>query len=149
VDDESDGSSPGSPTKSQVAGGILDGQGEAVNQAGEGMLKMARPGTRFILKRVPGAPALVFDAADFAASPNKTRTAFGIAGGFVGAAAGGALGTAAGGVNAPIGAAAGSTFGQGIGEQIYDEHQAAIDHDVDATKRWMADRWRQLTAPQP
>lgn len=124
-------------TPQQVAGGFLDGQGEAIKQAGEGMLKAARPATRFILKRIPGLPALVFDAGEIATAKNKTRAAFGAVGGLVGGVAGGALGTAAGGVNAPIGAALGSTFGENVGEQIYDEHAKDID-------QWMRDRWRDL-----
>ena len=104
----------GDLTGGQIAGGLLDGQEEAVKAAGEGMLRQAKPMTRFILKRISGQPALVFNAAEVASAPNKTRAAFGVLGGLVGGAAGGALGTAARGVNAPIGAALGSTFGENV-----------------------------------
>jgi hypothetical protein len=153
--DEDGSASPYAPGASQVAGGLLDGQAKAVERVGEGMLKSAKPSARFLLKRIPGAPALVFDLADVAMSPNKTRAWFGLAGGLAGGAAGGALGAAAGGVNAPIGAAVGSAFGQGVGERIYDDHAARIDrivsdprgeidNDLDATKQWMNDRWRHI-----
>ena len=126
---------PEGVTGSQVGGGMLDGAKEIMEQAGEHMLKDAKPVTRFVLKKIPGAPAAVYDVAQFATAPNKTRAAFGLAGGVLGGAAGGALGTAAGGVNAPIGAALGSTFGENVGEQIYDENAKAIDGFVDPKVR--------------
>ncbi|HZZ70436.1 MAG TPA: hypothetical protein VFE18_19880 [Phenylobacterium sp.] len=115
------------PTKPQAVSGGLDGIAEAINTAGEPMLEAASPVTRFILKRIPGAPALVFDAADWAKAPNKTRATVGLVGGLVGGAAGGAMGAAAGGVNAPIGAALGSAYGEKLGDQLYDEHSAFFD----------------------
>jgi hypothetical protein len=129
--DDDDPSSSYAPDRAQVAGGLLEGQAKAVEEAAGGMLKAARPTTRFILKRIPGAPALVYDIAEIARAPNKTRAVFGAVGGTLGGLGGAALGTAAGGVNAPIGAAIGATAGEGIGEQIYDEHRAAIDGFVD------------------
>ena len=124
-------------TGAQVSGGLLAGHEEALTRVGDQMLRRARPMTRFLVKRIPGAPALVFNATELANAPNRTRSAFGLVGGALGGAAGGALGAAAGGVNAPIGAALGSTFGENVGEQIYDEHAKDID-------RWMRDRWREL-----
>ena len=129
MDEDADRQS--SLTGSQIGGGMLEGVHKIVDAAGEHILKDAKSVTRFVLKRIPGAPAFVYDVTQLATAPNKTRTAFGLAGGFVGGAAGGALGTAAGGVNAPIGAALGSTFGENVGEQIYDDHRKAIDRFVD------------------
>lgn len=67
----------GDVTGGQMVGGLLDGQAEAVKQADEGMLRQAKPMTRFVLKKIPGAPAMVFDAAEVMSAPNKTRAAFG------------------------------------------------------------------------
>jgi hypothetical protein len=132
-------------TPTQLAGAGLQGQAEAVGHFSDRMLKYAKPMTRFLLKRIPEAPALVFDVSQAVTPPNKIRGAFGLAGVVLGGTAGGAFGTLAGGVNAPIGAAMGATFGENIGEQIYDEHAQDIDHAVGATKQWMRDRWRRLS----
>lgn len=30
-------------------------------------------------------------------------------------------------------------------KQIYDEHRAAIEHDLAPVKQWMKDRWKQVS----
>ena len=138
-----------------VKDGILEGPAEMMKEAGGPMLKAAKPGARFVLKRIPGAPAMVYDLAEFATSPNKTRAGFALAGGVLGSMAGGGLGTLAGGVNAPIGAVVGSAMGEHVGEQIYDENRQAIDgfvdpkvaatkHAIDAATHSLQGGWRQL-----
>lgn len=139
----------GAPSQSQIAGGFLDGQAEAVTDLGEKMLKGAPRGARFVMKKIPGAPALVFDAVDLATAPDKLRSLAGIAGGALGGAAGGALGTAAGGINAPIGAAVGSAWGQKLGQDFYDQHADEIHRGLDATKQWVRDREADLANRSP
>src|SRR5689334_4280086 len=128
-----------------VTGGLLKGHDRAMEDVAEAMLKAAPGRVRFVLKRLPGAPGLVYDAASLAASKDKARTPVGMVGGTVGAMAGGALGAAAGGVGAPIGAAVGGGAGDEIATEFYDDHKDAIQRQIAATKRWIADREAYLT----
>ncbi|MEO8113917.1 MAG: hypothetical protein ABI655_06025 [Phenylobacterium sp.] len=134
----------GPPSGEQIAGGFFAGHDKAWKMLGERMLRGGSKAVRIVAKRVPGAPGLVYDIANFAHAEDKPRALAGIVGGSLGAVAGGALGAAAGGINAPIGAAVGSTFGERIGEDLYDAHADEIRQKLEATKRWMAERQAEL-----
>lgn len=122
------------------AEGLLKGHDRALDDIAKTMLKTAPERVRFVLKRIPGAPGLVYDVASLATSKDKARTLFGMAGGALGATAGGALGAAAGAVGAPIGAAVGGAAGDEIATEFYDDHKDAIHRRIAATKRWITDR---------
>jgi phage tail tape-measure protein len=124
-----------SPPAEPLAGAMLAGHDKALGMAADRMLKAAPKTTRYVLKRVPGLPGLVYDAATLATANDKRRELVGMAGGALGAVAGGALGAATGPaapVAAPLGAAAGSAAGEQLAEALYDNRLNI--------KAWMAIR---------
>ncbi len=122
------------PTAEQAARATLDIPKTLMKGPGEAMLRNAPRLARVVARRIPGLPGLIYDVAAFAKAGDKTKAAFGLAGGAIGGLGGGALGAAAGGINAPIGAALGAAYGERIAEELYDDHEAEID-------QWMKDRW--------
>jgi len=123
-----------------VGGGMLETGGKLMGAGAEHMLKAAPKATRFVLKRVAGAPGYAYDITNVLTAKDRTRALFGLAGEAAGGFAGGALGAAAGGVAAPIGAVLGSAAGDELATEFYDDHQAAIRRAQDATSQWIAQR---------
>ena len=122
-------------TGEKVANGLLAGHEKAMEMVGDHMLRAAPKMTRFVVKKIPGAPGLVYDFAQIAAAKpeDKVRQTFGAVGGFLGSAGGGGLGMLTGPaapVAAPVGAAVGGAIGEDIGTDIYDRNKAVIDRGV-------------------
>lgn len=127
-------------TPEHAAGGMIKGVEETLGRASKEMLREAPKRARFVLKRAPGAPGLVYDVATLVTAKDKMRKVVGIAG----SAAGGALGAGAGlltgpgpAVASPLGAAAGSALGESAAEALYDNRLAIAD--------WMKVRAATLT----
>jgi len=100
------------------------------------MLKDAPRTARYVLRKIPGAPGFIYDAATLATSKDRLRTGLGIAGGAAGAAAGGAIG-------GPVGAALGSAAGEAGTEWVYD-HRDELARKAADTAQWMKARTAQV-----
>jgi len=111
--------------------GALKGAESLLQDAGKAMLKDAPRRTRYVLRRIPGAPGLIYDIANFATAKDKLRAGVGIAGGVVGGFAGEAAG--------PVGAAVGSAAGEAGAEWLYDHHDE-LARKVADTAQWMKER---------
>jgi hypothetical protein len=115
--------------------GALEGAKRLMTDAGKEMLKEAPNATRYVLRKVPGAPGFIYDAATFATSKDKLRTGLGMAGGGLGGMAGGAIG-------GPVGAALGSAAGEAGTEWVYD-HRDELARKAADTAQWMKARTAQ------
>lgn len=108
-----------------TAEGALAAQTRFMADTGRRIPKSAPRAVRAVAKGAGGAPALVYDAANFARADDKWREGFsllaGAAGGAIGGAMGGATGWAAP-VAAPAGAAIGSAAGSNIATELYDQN---------------------------
>lgn len=124
--------------------------GEVIDDAAEGMLRSAPKATRFVLKRVPGAPGLLVDVVELTQAKGlnaKFRKGASMVGAGLGGAAGGALGAATGPgavVAAPIGAAVGSVAGQHIAEDLFDDYAGDVEgklrRGAGSMKQWLKGR---------
>jgi hypothetical protein len=139
----------------KVAAGLLAGHDKALDMVSDRMLHAAPKATRFVAKRIPGAPGLVYDVVQIAAAKpeDRMRQTFGAIGGALGSAGGGGLGMLTGPaapVAAPLGAAVGGALGEDIGTDIYDRNKAVIDDGVDAARRRLEDtaRWMKARTAQ-
>jgi hypothetical protein len=121
---------------SAVGSGALEGARNILDDAGKEMLKDAPGTTRYVLRKIPGAPGFIYDAATLATSKDRLRTGLGMAGGAAGAAAGGAVG-------GPVGAALGSAAGEAGTEWVYD-HRDELARKAADIGQWMMDRTAQV-----
>lgn len=142
-----DGPEEENSTGRKIAGVALDANGELIGAVAKRTLHDVPPLKRFFLRRIPGGPSYVLDAAEFATAPNKTRAAFGLIGGVAGMAGGDIMA-------GPVGGVVGSALGEEGGERLYDANKAAIDHfvdpKVDAVRRGLGtmEQWLGLRAAQ-
>jgi len=127
-----------------AAGMMLGTHGQLMDAAAKKLLQDAPKAARFVLKKIPGAPGFVYNAAQLFTSDQPLRTAAGIGGGIAGGAAGGALGAAAGGVNAPIGAVLGGAAGEHVATSAYDDYYAQHRAQLDDMNRWIVARRKEL-----
>lgn len=127
-----------------AAGMMLGTHDQLMDAAARRLLQDAPKATRFVLKKIPGAPGFAYNLVQMATSDQPLRTAAGIGGGMVGASAGGALGAAAGGVNAPVGAVLGGAAGAHVATSAYDDYYAQHRAQLDEMNRWIVARRKEL-----
>lgn len=124
----------------------FDVQREVVSGVGKKMAA-GKGAARFVVRRIPGAPGLVLDAAEVATAKDPLREFVGVLGGGAGGLAGGALGTATGPaapITVPIGAVAGSMAGEEFAEAMYDRHaegvKRALREGLGSADQWIKAR---------
>ena len=133
-----------------IAKGAMDVERDILERAIDTHAGKIAPGTRAVAKAVHAAPGFIFDIAQFATAKNKPRALAEVVGGVIGTTIGAAGGM---GVASPltgaIGGAAGSwaggelyDAGEEMADDFYDRHRARID----AARRWIDERSRDVYA---